>query len=238
MKTLINLLIFLATALFLQGCDFIAEIEQKAETINRYEIVALNLAKENRELKAEINQLKYEIQTLKAQSGFQKIQLEKFKKSESNLRNLASVPKLDPKNDLVKFGTYVWNEEELLVLAKSEMLKKNYPKAAQLYYTFIHQYPKSKSIDDELYFQAGISAYEAGNYNQWTVMAMDTIINKYPNSKYYRGAKLWKGLAQLKMGKDKDFFKVVEEFRKKYRNTSEWKILSLHYEEIVHKYKQ
>ena len=63
------------------------------------------------------------------------------------------------------------------------------------------------------------------------------LIDKFPTSKYFRSAKLWRGLSFHKLGKDEEFFKVVDEFRLKYRNTSEWEILRDHYDEIRRKYK-
>jgi len=45
-------------------------------------------------------------------------------------------------------------------------------------------------------------------------------------------------LTYLQLGDDQKFFTTVEEFRKKYRNTEEWKVLSPHYEKIVQKFKR
>jgi len=39
----------------------------------------------------------------------------------------------------------------------------------------------------------------------------------------------------MKLGEKQKFFATVEEFRKKYRNTNEWKILSTYYEKIEEK---
>ena len=44
-------------------------------------------------------------------------------------------------------------------------------------------------------------------------------------------------MTHLKLGDEQAFFNTAEEFRKKYRNTPEWNILSGHYEKIVQKYK-
>jgi outer membrane protein assembly factor BamD (BamD/ComL family) len=60
-------------------------------------------------------------------------------------------------------------------------------------------------------------------------------MKQYPTSQYYRSAKLWVALTNLKLGEKKKFFATVEEFRKKYRNTNEWKILSNYYEKIEEK---
>ena len=45
------------------------------------------------------------------------------------------------------------------------------------------------------------------------------------------------GLVDLRKGEKKKFFNVVEEFRKKYRNTKEWELISGHYYEIYKNFK-
>ena len=64
------------------------------------------------------------------------------------------------------------------------------------------------------------------------------VIENHPTSDFFLGAKLWLAMTYLKQDKEDKFFAVAEEFRKKYRNTTEWNdILSKHYEKIVQKYK-
>ena len=63
-------------------------------------------------------------------------------------------------------------------------------------------------------------------------------MKNHPKSDFYRGAKLWLALAQYNNGDHKKFLVTVEEFRLKYRNTEEWKILSRYYEDISYKIKQ
>ncbi len=82
--------------------------------------------------------------------------------------------------------------------------KKNFEKAAQFYQTLVANYPSSSEIDERLLFQAGMSAFEAEKH-EWTMNTMQTLVKKYPNSKYYRGAKLWMALTNLKLGKKKEF---------------------------------
>ncbi len=60
-------------------------------------------------------------------------------------------------------------------------------------------------------------------------------MSQYPTSKFFRSAKLWSSLTHLKMGNKDRFMATVEEFRKKYRNSPEWKILSKYYESIEEK---
>ena len=114
---------------------------------------------------------------------------------------------------------------------------KNFDKAAQFYSALLKHYPKYSAVDDIVLFQAGMSSYEAGADYSEGVSHFSNLVSRYPSSKFYRGAKLWMALSHLKMGKQDMFFATVEEFRKKYRNTPEWRILSDKYEEIVEKYK-
>ena len=90
-------------------------------------------------------------------------------------------------------------------------------------------------MSDEFYFKAGISSFESGNHHDWTLSHFGALMNKYPTSQYFRSAKLWIALTHMKMGEKQKFFATVEEFRKKYRNTQEWKILSSYYEKIEEK---
>lgn len=229
--------ILLLTSILLlsTSCDYISKFKDKAAKVNRYEKVSLHLAKKNRELKAEINKLNFEVQSLKSQNHFLAL---KLKGNNRAGRSIASIPSpIDIKNDLVKYDTYKWSEKELLLVARTEFNKKNYEKSAQFFQIFISKHPKSKMLSDEVLFQSSIASYESGRHYNWTKNNLKHLISKYPNSKYYRGAKLWKALANLKSGNRKAFYSTVEEFRKKYRNTSEWKILSAHYEKLVRKYK-
>lgn len=66
---------------------------------------------------------------------------------------------------------------------------------------------------------------------------LSSLVKTYPRSQFYRGAKLWLALTQYNMGDQQKFLKTVEEFRLKYRNTDEWKILSKYYEDINYKVK-
>ena len=99
-------------------------------------------------------------------------------------------------------------------------------------------FPTHELVDDQVLFQAGVAAYESKKHYNWALAGLQRIIVEYPSSRFYRGAKLWTSLSHLKVGNKAAFFNIVEEFRKKYRNTKEWKILRSHYEEIVKKYKK
>ena len=54
-----------------------AKIEAKAIIINKYENVALKLAKENRELRADVKRLEFDIQKLKQENAVIKTNAEK-----------------------------------------------------------------------------------------------------------------------------------------------------------------
>ncbi len=230
-ELLIKTLTFVLLAT-LVSCDFVDRIEMKAEKINRYETAALNLSKENRALQVKVSKLEFEIQALQSKNNYLSIQLEKKRKT---TRQIASVaPK---KNDAVKFEVYKWTPSQLLAMAENEFSRKNFNKSSQYFYSFRNNFKGHKDIDDKFLFQAGVAAYESGKHDGWAEDSLKTLISEFPTSKYYRGAKLWLALTNLRQGKRGEFFNTVEEFRKKYRNTQEWKILSVHYEEIVQKYK-
>ena len=262
----------------LSSCGYekeIAKIEQKAILINKYENVALKLAKENRELHSEVKRLEFEIQKLKQQTGFNPVASssghgdshakadahgapavhgapaahgEKHGDSHATAssshaekaapsRAVASVKPmpLEVKKDLVEFKTYKWSADDMVKMADKEFKDKNFEKAAQFYTSLVNYYPEYKHLDDEFYFKAGISSYESGEHHEWTLKHFSVLMEKWPTSQYFRSAKLWVALTHMKMGDKKKFFATVEEFRRKYRNTNEWTILSSYYEKIEEK---
>ncbi len=161
------------------------------------------------------------------------------KHEESHGRSIASVAPAavheEMKKDFVEFKTYKWHADDLLKIADKEFKDKNFEKAAQFYTSLINNYPTNKNISDEFYFKAGIASYESGAHHDWTLSHFEALMAKYPTSHYYRSAKLWVALTHMKLGDKKKFYATVEEFRKKYRNTNEWKILSSYYEKIEEK---
>lgn len=232
------------------------KIEEKAAMINHYEQVSLKLAKENRELQVEVNRLQFEIEKLKQDKEYathgaagevanhetkheEKAVADNEHTAEHAGRSIASVAPAEApaalKKDYVEFKTYKWHADDLLKIADKEFKDKNYEKAAQFYTSLVTNYPKNKSINDEFYFKAGIAAYESGAHHDWTLTHFESLMAKYPTSQYYRSAKLWVALTHMKLGDKKKFYATVEEFRKKYRNTNEWKILSSYYEKIEEK---
>lgn len=227
------------------------QVEHKAALINRYEMVSLKLAKENRELHADIKRLEFEIEKLKQEksfyetktgqaSGHHEVAVHDTTVHEgAHGRSIASVAPTnltnDIKKDYVEFKTYKWRADDLLKIADKEFKEKNFEKAAQFYTSLLNNYPTNKNISDEFYFKAGIASYESGLHHEWTISHFEALMSKYPTSQYFRSAKLWVALTHMKLGEKKKFFATVEEFRKKYRNTSEWKILSSYYEKIEEK---
>lgn len=212
--------------------DFWGKLQAKADQVNGFEARSIELAKESRELRATIDKLRYEIKTLEAKNNFLEIKLGKDK-----ARSIASLPAKEVENDLVNFEIYKWTVKDMLSMAQKEFVAKNYEKSAQFFNSLIHHYPKDKAINEEVLFQAGISAYETKKHNDWAIKHMGRLISEYPTSKFYRGAKLWTAMSYHEMGDKDKFFATVEEFRLKYRNTDEWKILSRHYESFYQKYK-
>jgi len=228
-------ILLLTSFVFLSsGCDLAHRFEERASVVNRYEVVALNLAKENRELKVQLGELRSELESIKSKNNYLALQLEKSGKGD---RAPASLAPVVPGNDLVKQKTYKWGPAELMAVAQKEFEKKNFEKSAQFFQTFTQNYPQHEALSDTVLFQAGIAAYESGKHADWVKYNMGRIIKDHPTSAHYRGAKLWLALAHLDEGDSKFFFGTVEEFRKKYRNTSEWDILSVHYEKMLQKYK-
>lgn len=207
------------------------DFKSRSEVVHNYENRALQLSKESRELKAQVSKLQYQIQTIEAKNNYLAMKLEKRN------RSVASIPQQSA-NDLVKYEVYQWTPEKLLAIGGKEFHFKNYQKSAQFYNAFLSKFPSHQGISDEILFEAGVAAYESKDHYPWAIKHFDQIVKNHPKSKYYRGAKLWLALSHLNMGDHKKFINTVEEFRKKYRNTEEWKILSAYYDEVNQKYRQ
>ncbi len=241
MAKTIQIVTLLGLSALFSSCDLMRSFEKRAEEINNYERKSLILAKENRELKSQVSSLQFEVKQLENEVSFLKLQLNEAKEGK---RDVASVMPGKPKaskavaaEDYVKFEIYKWSAEDLLRTAEKEFHSKNFVKSSQFYSALIKNYPSFAGLDDITLFQAGLSSFEAGNSYDLALNQFELLLKKYPTSKFYRGAKLWSALSYLKVGKREQFFQTVEEFRQKYRNTPEWKILSEKYEEIVEKYK-
>lgn len=244
MKLKTSLTSFLSLTLMvplLSSCSFkemaqFKAFEKKAADINHYQKVSLTLAKENRELRTHIKRLEFEIEKLKQETAFKHA----AKTAESGERKIASIGSesmfdLKGERDQVEFKTYKWSAEDMLKIADKEFKEKNFEKAAQFYNSIIENYPSFTKVDDELLYKAGVSAFETGKHHDWTFAHFNNLLKLYPKSAHHRSAKLWVALTNLKVGEKDKFLATVEEFRKKYRNTNEWKILSSYYESIIEK---
>lgn len=208
----------------------------KWENQLQYEKKALALAKENRLLNVKISDLQYQINELESKNKFFAAQAAN-KKTATAERKIASVPQ--PRiNDLVNYEVYKWTPEKLLAIGEKELHFKNYEKSSQYYNELIERFPKHQIVSDRVLFGAGVAAFESGKRFDWSEKHLDRLVKNYPQSEFYRGAKLWLALAQYQQGDHQKFLKTVEEFRLKYRNTEEWKILSRYYEDISYKIKK
>ena len=223
--------------LLLLSCDKIRNIEQNAYKINKYEQAALALAKKNRELKAKASRLAFEVNSLKSKNDNLAFRLKKKGSHQRpvgrSIASISSIPVPTNENDLVKFEIYRWSPEQMFATAEDAFKKRNYEKAAQFFHQFFIRFPTDERINDVFFFQAGVASFEAGGRQGLALDFLGRIIANYPRSEFYRGAKLWTALIYLKNGNRSQFVEVLEEFRKKYRNTEEWNILSHHYEKYI-----
>lgn len=211
----------------LSSMGVFSDFKKSLDNTDQYEKVSLRLAKENRMLKQEISDLQYKLDKAESKSDYLALKL--HDKHPSPRRGIASVAKTDYK-DLVAFEVYKWTPDKLLAIGDKEFHFRNFEKSAQFFHVLLDKFPKHGSIDDRVLFVSGIAAYESGKHFKWASAHLKNLISKYPKSRYYRGAKLWLALAELKQGNKDHFVSTVEEFRNKYRNTEEWKILSQYYE--------
>jgi TolA-binding protein len=204
-----------------------------------YEKKSLELARDNRQLLAQVSDLKYQLSELQAKNKFLSAQMGQpaTQKNTTAERSIASVPTIN-KDDLVNFEVYKWTPDKLLAIGEKELHYKNYEKSAQFYNELIDRYPKHKLVSDRVLFGAGVAAFETGKRYDWSEKHLQRLVKNYPKSDFYRGAKLWLALAQYNQGEHQKFLATVEEFRLKYRNTEEWKILSRYYEDISYKIKK
>lgn len=202
----------------------------------QYEKKALALAKENRLLQVKISGLEFKISELESKNKYFASQSQ-VKKEATPERKIASIPQTNT-NDLVNYEIYKWTPEKLLAIGEKEFHFKNYEKSAQFYNELINRFPKHELVSDRVLFGAGVAAFETGKRYDWSEKYLDRLVKNYPKSDFYRGAKLWLALSQYNQGQHKKFLVTVEEFRLKYRNTEEWKILSRYYEDISYKIKQ
>lgn len=210
---------------------FWKEFENRAKHTHHYEYKALELAKTVRLMQKENEELKAQVMKLKAEKEHLEMTLMNKK------RTIASIPQKSA-NDLVNFEVFKWSADKLLGIGEQKLHFKKYEASAQYYNTLLKEYPGHELINDKVLFEAGIAAYESKKHYPWAVKHFNELVKNYPKSKLYRGAKLWLALSHYRQGDTEKFMNTYEEFRKKYRNTKEWKVLSRYYEEIAYKYKK
>lgn len=198
------------------------------------EKTALKLAMENRLLRSEVSDLKYKMSHLESKTKFAEVGAVAIKEHSRGIASVAPVKN----GDLVSYDVYKWSPEKLLAIGEKELHFKNYEKSAQFYNELIERFPKHEIVDDRALYGAGIAAFETGKRYDWSEKHLEKLVKNHPKSQFYRGAKLWLALAQYEQGEHKKFLATVEEFRLKYRNTDEWKILSRYYEDINYKVKK
>lgn len=211
------------------------EIKETSVSTHNYEYKALALSKQLRTLKRENQSLRSEMAKVTAEKEHLQMAMDSQGKSRS--RSIASIPKKDAQ-DLVNFDLYKWSAEKLLGVGEKALHFKKYDKSAQFYNTLLKEYPGHESINDKVLFEAGLAAYESKVHYDWAANHFASLVKKYPKSKWYRGAKLWLALSHFHKGEHEKFIATVEEFRLKYRNTREWKVLSNYYEDIAFQYKK
>lgn len=208
------------------------DFKKTADIVHQYEYKALDYSKQIRHLKAVNIELQTEIARLKAEKEHLQMNMDQKKQ-----RTIASIPKKNI-NDLVNFELYRWSAEKLLGVGEQALHFKNFDKSAQYYNALLKHYPNDSTINDKVLFEAGIAAFESKKHYEWAKSHFNDLVTKYPKSKYKRGAKLWLGLSHFYLGDREQFIQTVDEFRQKYRNSQEWKVLSQYYEDLNHKYKK
>lgn len=201
---------------------------QEIKLSHQFETKSLDLAKKNRLLQAEVSQLKFEQGQLenKLKTAGIKPDIKKV------IRKIASVD-IPDSEDLVQYEIYQWTPGKLLAVARKELHFRHYEKSAQFYHELLSRFPKHEMIDDQIWFEGGIASYESKKHYPWASKFFGKVISEYPNSHFYRGAKLWLGLTYHNLGKKQQFLRTLNEFKTKYRNTKEWNILKKHYEDLA-----
>ena len=206
------------------------DFDRTAQKVHNYEYKSLALAKKVRLLEKKNNDLKAELAKVTAEKEHLAMAGKKTG------RTIASIPH-SHEGDLVNYDIYKWSPEKLLGVGEKELHFKHYEKSAQFFNTLLEKFPNHKIVTDKVLFQAGIAAFESRKHYNWSAKYFGQLVAKYPSSKLYRGAKLWLGLSQFYQGDQQKFMATVEEFRSKYRNTKEWKVLSRYYEDIAFNYR-
>jgi outer membrane protein assembly factor BamD (BamD/ComL family) len=218
--------------------NLFGEVDRKVSKEELYYYKSLQLAKDVRLLKSQVSSKNFEIEQLKSKNQFYKVKLTAYEKDKH--RSIASInesalDELKTKNygKKVDFDIYKWSEYKLYTVGSNFFKKSNYEKSAHYFLTLLKHYPESKYINEDLLMTTGLSCYKSKKYFQEAIVVFDYLMKKYPKSKLRLQAKLWQGLSFFQLKQNREFVTIIEEFRKKYRNTKEWKILSNYYEKII-----
>lgn len=94
--------------------------------------------------------------------------------------------------DHVQYDIYKWGEYKLYTIANREYKLKNYTKASQFYIELINQYPESKYLSEETLMRSAFSCYQTGEYYKQAKNVLDYLLRKYPHTKHFLKAKLWR----------------------------------------------
>ncbi len=207
----------------------------------RYYYKSLLFAKENNELKAKLSRMVHQVQKLKSKNHYLalKLQEKNDRDDQDSGRMIASFTpvrefNLSPEEkDHVQYDIYKWGEYKLYTIANREYNLKNYDKASQFYVELINQYPDSDYLSESMLLKSAYACYRTGKYYKQAINVLDLLLRRYPHSKHYKKAKLWRGLSYFHTGDFGEFHATVEEFRVKYRNAKEWEILRRYYEKII-----
>lgn len=229
MKNFISVVIFFSVFGVLSIQTGVWEgLDQGSSTHSSTQSMSSNM--DIRKLEFENIELKSEILKLKAKN--EHLALTNLSKRNRS-RTIASVD-----GDLVQFDVYQWSDQKLLDIAEQSLHFKKFEKSAQFYNALQVHYPNSKLVNAEVLFNYGVASFESRSHYDWAENSFQKIVQDFPASKYSRGSKLWLALAYHKSGKTGRFMASVDEFRMKYRNSKEWKVLSRYYEDIAYKFKK
>lgn len=127
----------LGLILGLLGTSFVScGFKERARVVNNYERTSYVLSKENRLLRKEVADLKFQINELQNKNEFLGLKIKNKRE-----RTLASIEPADSENDLVEYKTYQWGPEQLLATAMDEFQNKRFEKASQFFKTLITHHP-------------------------------------------------------------------------------------------------
>lgn len=192
------------------ACGRLREAESRA--LEGLERAALGLVRENRRIATEAGRLRLELESLKGRAR-------RRAPAGAGAPVAADAP--------IRIGAHSWTPEQMAAVAERAAREGDHGKAARFFGRLVEERPSHGLIDDLLLYQAGAALLEAGR-RRGAVRLFDRLLRERPESEFALSAKIWRGLAHLEGGDRARFAGVVEEFRRKYRNTREWGVLKPH----------